>query len=580
MAWTLSRPTPPPKDSWRFRPAILDAFHGYTGRQAVRDVQAGVVVGVVALPLAIAFAIASGADPHAGLVTVVVAGILVALFGGTRFGVAGPTSSFVTVLYGIVALHGFEDLLLAAALAGAILVLAGVFRLGTTLKLIPYPVTTGFTAGIALTIFLGQVPDLLGLRISKLPAAPLERLAVVAAHAAAVDPLALAVGAGTILLLVVLKRYAPRLPGPIIALVGITAVVQILGVDVVTIGDKFGSLPGGLGRPRVPELSWPAIQEALPDALVIAFLCAVESLSTAVVADGMAGTRHDSNQELMGQGIANLVAPLFGGLPGVGAIARTATNLQAGARTPVAALVHSGIALFVLFVAGPWAALIPFAVLAGILTIVAWNISQRRRFLQFFRMPRADAAIMLGTFAITVVFNLAAAIVVGLLLSSAIFMRRMSDMAHVELVDPTKDEHPFGHNVREEDIPDGVLIYSIDGPFFFGAADRFQETMAQVSRAPQVVILRMRAVPYLDATGLNALEDAIRGLQKRGTRVMLAGIQTQPLDLMERSGAVHTVGDNNVFRRAIDALQEARRHLGITIATGPPPSGPPSQPSP
>lgn len=570
MAWTMARPQPPRKETWRFRPAILDSFHGYTGRQAFKDVQAGIVVGVVALPLAIAFAIASGADPHAGLVTVVVAGVLVAVLGGTRFGVAGPTSSFVVVLYAIVAAHGLDALLLAVLLAGVILVLAGVFRLGTILKLIPYPVTTGFTAGIAVTIFLGQLPDLLGLQLDRLPAAPLERLAVVAPHLAEAHWPALAVALGTIAVIQGFKRWAPRVPGPVVALVLFTAAVAALGLPVATIGDKFPHLPGGLGMPRLPELSWAGVERALPDALVIAFLCAVESLSTAVVADGMAGTRHDSNQELVGQGVANMVSPLFGGLPAVGAIARTATNLQAGGRTPVAALVHSALVLLVLYVAGPLAALIPFAVLAGILVVVAWNVSQHRRVVRLLRMPRADAGIMLCTFAVTIVFNLAAAIVVGLLFSSAIFMRRMSDMAHVELVDPKKDEHPFGHNVREEDIPDGVVIYSIDGPFFFGAADRFQETMARVAKAPKVVILRMRAVPYLDATGLNALEDAITGLQERGTRVMLAGIQTQPLDLMERSGAVRTVGDHNLFRRAADALAESRRHLGLPPA---PPTG-------
>lgn len=574
MAWTLSQPTSPPRPPWRFRPAVLDAFKGYTAKQAGKDVQAGLVVGVVALPLAIAFAIASGADPHAGLVTVVIAGTIVALLGGTRFGVAGPTSSFATVLYAIVATNGLGELLLAVLLAGLILVLAGVFRLGTILKLIPYPVTTGFTAGIAVTIFLGQVPDLLGLNLGTLPPAPLERLALVTTHLAQTQWPTLAVGLGTIAVIQLFKRFAPRIPGPMVALVALTAIVALSRLDVVTLGDKFPNLPGGLGAPHVPTLSWGLVQVALPDALVIAFLCAVESLSTAVVADGMAGTRHDSNQELIGQGVANMVAPLFGGLPGVGAIARTATNLQAGGRTPVAALVHSAFALVVLYVAAPLAALIPFAVLAGILTVVAWNISQRRRVARFRRMPRSDAAVMLGTFLITIVFNLAAAIVVGLLLSAAIFMRRMSDMAHVEIVDPKKDEHPFGHNVREQDIPEGVTIYSIDGPFFFGAADRFQETMSRVAKAPKVVILRMRAVPYLDATGLNALEDAITGLQKRGTRVMLAGIQTQPLDLMERSGAVHTVGDANLFRNALSALEEARRHLGL------PPAGHAGAPAP
>lgn len=558
MAWTLSQPSPPPRQPWRFRPAFLDAFKGYTARQAGKDVQAGLVVGVVALPLAIAFAIASGADPHAGLVTVVVAGTLVALLGGTRFGVAGPTSSFATVLYAIVATNGLAELLLAVLMAGVLLVLAGVFRLGTILKLIPYPVTTGFTAGIALTIFLGQVPDLLGLNLGTLPAAPLERIGLVATHLAQTHWPTFAVGLGTVALIQACKRFAPRVPGPMVALVAWTAVVGLFDLPLLTLGDKFPNLPGGLGAPHLPTVSWDLVQVALPDALVIAFLCAVESLSTAVVADGMAGTRHDSNQELIGQGVANMVVPLFGGLPGVGAIARTATNLQAGGRTPVAALVHSAFALVVLYVAAPLAALIPFAVLAGILTVVAWNISQRRRVARFLRMPRSDAAVMMGTFLITLVFNLAAAIVVGLLLSSAIFLRRMSDMAHVEVVDPKKDEHPFGHNVREQDIPEGVVLYSIDGPFFFGAADRFQETLARVAKAPRVVILRMRAVPYLDATGLNALEDAIRGLQKRGTRVLLAGIQTQPLDLMERSGAVHTVGDANIFKDTLGALAHAR----------------------
>ena len=560
MPWTLApAPTPPPKEPWRFRPAVLDSFKGYGRAQLLRDVQAGVVVAVVALPLAIAFAIASGADPHAGLVTVVVAGILVALLGGTRFGVAGPTSSFVVVLYAIVVRHDGDlgPLLVAVFVAGVLLVLAGVFRLGTVLKLIPYPVTTGFTAGIAVTIFLGQLPDLLGLHLGRLPAKPLDRLVAVARHAGEAHLLTFGLAVAAIAIIQVMKRKAPRVPGPIVALVGLTAAVALLHLQVDTVGARF-AIPKGLGPPRLPDLSWPSVEAALADALVIAFLCAIESLSTAVVADGMAGTRHDSNQELMGQGIANMVSPLFGGLPAVGAIARTATNIQAGGRTPMASIVHALVVLLVLYLAAPLAGAIPMAVLAGILVVVAWNISQRRRVFRFFRMPRADAAVMLGTFLITIVVNLAAAIVVGLLLSSAIFMRRMGDMAHVEVVDPKKDEHPFGHSVREQDIPEGVVVYSIDGPFFFGAADRFQETMARVAKAPKVVILRMRAVPYLDATGLNALEDAITGLQKRGTRVMLAGIQVQPLDLMERSGAVKVVGDENLFKNTTEALARAR----------------------
>lgn len=566
MPWTLAPPPkPPPREPWRFRPAAVDAFRGYTREQFLRDALAGLVVAVVALPLAIAFAIASGAEPHAGLVTVVVAGILVALLGGTRFGVAGPTSSFVVVLDAIVVRHDGDvgPLLVAVFVAGVLLVLAGVFRLGTVLKLIPYPVTTGFTAGIAVTIFLGQLPDLLGLDLGRLPAEPLGRLAVVARHVADADLLTLGVALATVGVIQLMKWKAPRVPGPIVALVGLTGLVAVLGLGVDTVGARF-SIPRGMGAPELPDLGLASIEAALPDALVIAFLCAIESLSTAVVADGMAGTRHDSNQELMGQGLANMVSPLFGGLPAVGAIARTATNIQAGGRTPMASIVHALIVLLVLYAAAPLAGLIPMAVLAGILAVVAWNVSQRRRVFRFLRMPKADAAVMLGTFAITIVFNLAAAIVVGLLLSSAIFMRRMGDMAHVEVVDPKRDEHPFGHSVREEDVPEGVTLYSIDGPFFFGAADRFQETMARVARPPRLVILRMRAVPYLDATGLNALEDAITGLQKRGTTVFLAGIQSQPLDLMERSGAVKVVGDENLFKDTVQALAEARRRLAAT----------------
>lgn len=574
MPWTLSHvdAAPPPRGRFRFRPALLDAFRGYTALRFTRDVQAGLVVGVVALPLAIAFAIASGADPRAGLVTAVVAGTLVALLGGTRTGVAGPTSSFVVILYAIVERHGgrTEPLLLAVFLAGGILVVAGLLRLGPLLKLIPHPVTTGFTAGIAVSMLLGQVPDLFGLQLS-LPSHTIERVQALAAHAGEANLTALGLGVAAVLVIQLGKRWIPAVPGPILALVGLTAFAHFAALDLPTVGGRY-SIPAGLGAPHMVGFSWDLLKDALPDAFAIAFLCAIESLSTAVVADGMTGTRHDSDQELVGQGIANMVSPLFGGLAGVGALARTATNIQAGATTPVASLTHATLVLLVLFVAAPLVGLIPMAVLAGILVVVAWNISQRRHVARIFRMPRADAAVMTATFLLTLFLDLASAIVVGLLLSAAIFLQRMGDMAHVELVDPAHDVHPEGHAVRAEDVPDGVRIYSIDGPFFFAGADRFQETMARVARPPKVLILRMRAVPYMDATGLHALEQAIHGLRKQGTRVLLAGIQSQPLDLMERSGAVHVVGDQNLFRDIVGALAEARRHLGLPPAPAPAPS--------
>lgn len=573
MSWTIEHgpPAPAAPRPWRFRPAFLDALRGYTAAQFGSDAAAGLVVGAVALPLAIAFSIASGADPHAGLVTVVIAGVVVAVLGGTRVGVSGPTSSFVPVLYAVVVAggaHGLSDLLVAVMLAGVLLVVAGLTRLGTILKLIPYKVTTGFTAGIAVTILLGQLPDVLGLHLLDLPSDTPHRTARILTELPHTQLPAVLVAAATVAVIVACKKWAPRVPGPAVALVAIGLAVHWLQVPVATVGDRFPASSNGIhftGLPSVAGEGWlNAVERLLPTALIIAFLGAVETLSTAVVADGMMGTRHDSNQELVAQGVANVASPLFGGIASVGALARTAANISNGGRTPVAALVQVALIALVLYVAFPLAAGIPLAVLAGILVVAAWNMSQRRQFVRLMRMPRADAGVVVATFTLTVLFGLAPAILVGLLLASGLFMHRMSEMAHVELVDPKKDEHPFGHNVREADIPPGVRIYSIDGPFFFGAADRFSETMARVSEAPKVVILRMRAVPYMDVTGLHALEGAVEGLQRRGSRVMLSGIQAQPLDLMERSGAVAIVGDGNMFRSTLDALKVARLHVGAT----------------
>lgn len=540
----------------------MEALKGYGAQPFLRDVSAGLVVGVVALPLAVAFAIASGADPRAGLVTAAVAGAVASLLGGSRTLVTGPTGAFVVILAAIVAEHGFAKLVVAVFLAGILLVLAGLFRLGALIKFIPYPVTTGFTAGIAVVIFLGQVPDLLGISASGLSPEPLVRLWEVLERLGLTVPGALLLAVAAVVIIQATKRFAPRVPGPVVALLVLTAVAAWMHVDAPTVGDRFGELERGLPPARLPDLDWAVVREMMPSAVTIALLGAIESLLAAVVADGMTGQRHDSNQELVAQGIANMGSALFGGLAATGAIARTATNVQNGGRSPVAGLVHAAVVFLVLYVAAPLAGLIPMAVLAGILAVVAWNMSERHRFLRILRTRGSDAWVLVAVFLLTVLIDLTVAVTVGMLLASFVFLHRMSEATRLTAVDPLRDEAPPAHAFRPEDLPEGVLVYSIDGPFFFGAADTFQETLARTANPPRIMVLRMRNVPYMDATGLNALESAISGLQKQGCTVKLSGVQNQPLDLMQRSGTLGLVGDANVHRTTPDALEHARRVLG------------------
>jgi SulP family sulfate permease len=500
--------------------------------------------------------------PQVGLVTVVVGGTIAALAGGSRFLVTGPTGAFIVVLAGVVQRHGVSGLLLATMLAGLILVLGGLLRLGAVIKFIPYPVTVGFTAGIAVVIFAGQTPDLVGVHLANAPPAALAKAWQVTQQvvAGAANAWALGIALGTIAVIQACKRWLPRLPGPVVALVLWTAVVLVAHVPVSTVADRY-VLPRGLPAPAIPAWSWATIRAVLPDAFTIALLGAIESLLAAVVADGMMRTRHDSNQELIGQGLANLASPLFGGIAATGAIARTAANIQRGGRTPISALVHVGVVLIVLYAAAPLAGLIPMPVLAGILAVVAWNMSERHHFARILRMPRQDALVMLVTFVLTVAVDLTTGVMVGLVLAAGIFLQRMSSMTQVRAVQSL--DHEFAApRFDAKDVPAGTVVYSIDGPFFFGAADQFQETMAAIGEQPKVVVLRMRNVPYLDATGLNALESVVRGLQRRGIRVMLASIQSQPLDLMERVGTAGRLGDGNLFRTTPDALAEARSFLG------------------
>lgn len=545
------------------RPAWLAAWHDAPRHQFVADVVAGLVVGVVAIPLAVAFSIASGADPRAGLVTVVVAGALAAFFGGSRVNVTGPTGAFVVILAGIAAQFGLAKLAIAVLLAGALLVLAGWFRLGRLIQFIPYPVTTGFTAGIAIVILIGQTQDVLGLSLTGLPPEPIERLGAIAPHIADTQYVAVAIAVAAVVVIQLMRRFVPRVPGPLVALVGLTGLAVALQLDVPTVGDRFGDIPRGFPAPTVPDVSWSVVREMFPSAVTIALLGAIESLLSAVVADGMTGQRHDPDQELVGQGIANMGSVFFGGIAATGAIARTATNVHAGGRTPLAAIVHAGVVAIVLLAAAPLAGLIPMAVLAGILAVVAWNMSERHRLMRLLRMPRTDAGVMVAVLALTVLVDLTVAVTVGLLLAAGVFLHRMSETTRVAAVDPLADDAVTpAHSFSPADVPDGVLVYSIEGPFFFGAADRFQETLSRIAAPPKVLVLRMRNVHYLDATALNALELAVQGLKRSGTRVLLAAIQAQPLDILQRSGFLPQIGDDALHRDTRSALAHARRLLG------------------
>ncbi|HLT26823.1 MAG TPA: SulP family inorganic anion transporter [Zeimonas sp.] len=528
------------------------------------NIVAGAIVGVVALPLAMAFAIASGAKPEQGIYTSIVAGFLVSVFGGSRVQIAGPTGAFIVILAAITAQHGIDGLQIATMMAGGILLLLGVARMGNIIKFIPDPVIVGFTSGIGVIIFVGQWKDFFGL-----PAAEAQHfheklwqllLALPDLHPATT---LLAVSS---LALVIFGNRIPRLervPGPLIALVFATVVQSLIGFDgVVTIGSAFGGIPIGLPELRLPEITAARMIELIGPAFAIAMLGAIESLLSAVVADGMAGTRHDSNQELIGQGIANLAAPLFGGFAATGAIARTATNIRNGGTSPIAGIVHSITLVLIVLVLAPLAVNVPLAALAAILFVVAWNMSEAKHFAKMVRRaPRADVVILLVTFALTVFADLVVAVNIGVILATLHFMRRMASSVEVQNVTHQELSRAFAHRGFQR-LPPGVLVYSIDGPFFFGAAENFERALASTRTDPQVLILRLGWVPFIDETGLQTLEEVIGDLRKRGVIVMLAGANPRVRAKLERAGLIDLVGRPHFFDDLADAIEASRALVG------------------
>ena len=556
-----------------FVPKLFTTLKGYTRAQAVADVTAGVIVGIVALPLAIAFAIASGVTPDRGLWTAIIGGFLISVLGGSRVQIGGPTGAFVVIVYGIVQTHGVDGLIVATLMAGVILVVLGVAKLGAAIKFIPHPVVTGFTSGIAVIIFSSQVKDFLGLRMGAVPPDFLAKWAAYSANLSSVSPAAVSIAGLALAIIVLWPRVSHRIPGPFVALLATTALVQLLQLPVETIGSRFGAISASIPTPRLPHVTFAQLQALVAPAFTIALLGAVESLLSAVVADGMIGGRHRSNVELIGQGIANLITPLFGGIPATGAIARTATNVKNGGRTPVAGIVHAITLLLITLFVGRWAALIPMATLAAILVVVAYHMSEWRVFRSELRSPRSDVAVLVTTFALTVLVDLTVAIGVGMVLAAFLFMRRMAEVTNVaaftrELNDVSggagayEDADDPG-SVRRHAVPPGVQIYEVNGPFFFGAAETFKDTLGRIAGKPAVLIIRLRAVPAIDSTGIHALRDVIRRSRRDGTLVLLADVHTQPLTALIRSEAMEEIGPEHLFSDLSGALRAARAYLGL-----------------
>lgn len=541
------------------RPKLFTTLSHYSKEKFFSDFTAGIIVGIVALPLAIAFGIASGVSPEKGLITAIIAGFFISALGGSRVQVGGPTGAFVVIVYGIVQKYGMDGLIIATMMAGVLLVIMGFARLGTVIKFIPHPVVVGFTSGIALIIFSSQIKDFLGLPVGSIPADFVEKWLVFSAHIQSFNPYALGITLGTVAIAAFWPKVSRKIPGSLVALVLSSAAVEIWNLPVETIGTRFGSLPHVFPVPGVPHLRWEMIRLLMKPALTIALLGAIESLLSAVVADGMIGGRHRSNMELIAQGTANIFSGFFGGIPATGAIARTATNVKNGGRTPVAGMVHAATVLVIVLFLGSWAKLIPLSCLAGILAVVAYHMSEWRSFISLLKGPRGGAVVLLATFLVTVLFDLTVAIEIGMVLSLMIFMHRMSRITHVRIVEEEVEEEEIDRKsqVSKIKVPQGVEVYEINGPFFFGASHKFEEAMRVVEKMPRVRILRLSYVPMIDSTGLYSLKGFFEKCRANHVELIIAGIRPQPLSALKKAGLYELIGEKNIFSGVRDALKRA-----------------------
>lgn len=547
-----------------FQPKLFFTLKNYTKEQFTADLMAGIIVGIVALPLAIAFGIASGVSPEKGLYTAIIAGFIISLFGGSRVQIGGPTGAFIVIVYGVVQQFGVTGLAIATIMAGIMLILMGSFKLGTIIKFIPYPVVVGFTSGIALTIFATQIKDLFGLQIDSVPADFIHKWAVYAEHASTVNPWALGVGVLSIVIIALTPKISKKVPGSLVAIIVMTVVVYLLrekmGVQgIETIGDRF-TIDPSLPKVEVPSVNFAVIQSLLPTAFTIAMLGAIESLLSATVADGVTGDKHNSNTELIAQGIANVVTPFFGGIPATGAIARTMTNINNGGQTPVAGLIHAVVLLLILLFLGGLTRHIPMACLAGVLVVVSYNMSEWRNFKSLMKNSKSDVAVLLTTFILTVIFDLTIAIEIGLLLAAVLFIKRASEVTTVSVFkNEVRGAEYVEGNVDSEklSLPEGVEVYEIEGPFFFGIANKFEEVMKRVGDKPNVRIIRMRKVPFVDSTGAHNLESLVKSSQKENIQILLSGVNDHVRKTLHNTGIADLVGSENVCSNINEAMERA-----------------------
>jgi sulfate permease, SulP family len=548
------------------RPKLFTTLKGYNKQQFIADATAGIIVGIVALPLAIAFGIASGVTPEKGIITAIIAGFVISFFGGSRVQIGGPTGAFIIIVYGIVQQYGTTGLAIATIMAGVILVIMGLVKFGSLIKFIPYPVVVGFTSGIALLIFSTQIKDFFGLQISDVPSEFHEKWIIYIENLSTINFSVLGIAVLALLIMIFWPRVTHRIPGSLIAIIVTTLLVIIFKLPVDTIGSRFGEISSELPSPGFYDIDLNVIRNLIGPATVIAILAAIESLLSAVVADGMIGGKHRSNMELVAQGLANIITPLFGGIPATGAIARTATNIKNGGRTPIAGIIHSLTLLLIMLFFGSYAKLIPMATLAAILIIVAYNMSEWHSFKSLLKSPKSDVAVLLTTFFLTVIFDLTIAIEIGMVLSVLLFMKRMAEVSNVsvitrELID--EEEQPDPNAINKKQIPDDVEVFEINGPFFFGAAKKFKDQMSIVEETPKVRIIRMRNVPAIDATGLQTLKDFYNDAKKKNMHLILSGVHTQPLYAMTQAGIFDMYGEENIHGNIDDALDRAREVLSL-----------------
>ncbi len=552
-----------------FVPKLVDTLKNYNRQTFVKDLLAGIIVGIVALPLAIAFGIASGVSPEKGLITAIIGGFIISFFGGSKVQIGGPTGAFIVIVYGIIQNYGTSGLIIATLMAGAMLFAMGALKLGSIIKFMPYPIVVGFTSGIALTIFSTQIKDLFGLSIDKIPGDFIGKWGVYLENFNSINLWSLGLGIFSIVLIFLWPKVSRKIPGSLIAIILVTAVVYYLrefagitGIE--TIGDRF-SINASLPSPETPAISMELIKELFPSAFTIAMLGAIESLLSAMVADGVIGDRHDSNTELMAQGLANMIVPFFGGIPSTGAIARTMTNINNGGRTPVAGIIHAVVLLLILLFLGPLTKFIPMACLAGVLVVVSYNMSEWRQFKALLKMPKSDVSVLLITFFLTVLFDLTIAIELGLIMAVILFIRRIMETSSVSVIEEDLKPNEYSESDEKLNIPQGVAVYEVNGPFFFGVANKFEEQMDHMGKKPKIRIIRMRKVPFIDSTGVRNLRNMCQSAKREGIITVLSGVNPKVHEVLEKSDFYQLLGEENICSNIYLALDRSNQILSSYI---------------